>query len=286
MQGFLNSLAILVLGCGAAIRAAAQTGTGTGIDPADRHAWSENAGWVNAAPTNGGLIVRFDGTSGYLSGYAWSENLGWIKFGGNVPGPYGNDTAAHWGVNIGSDGRLAGYAWAENAGWIKFGPEQGDARIDLVTGRFEGHAWGENIGWISFKGISPWYNVRSLAWASQAHGAPNWWLDHYGVTEDYDDGDGMPAWAEYVADTDPTNARSYFRIAAVSPLPVDTVTFMSSARRYYTLQRCTDLCTGPWSNTVDQTGIPGTGGLTSLCDTNPAPEAFYRVDVHVTPPGP
>lgn len=285
MKRVIHTLAIGALACGWIARAVAQTGPATGIDPADKHAWSENSGWLNAAPTNGGVVVHFDGTSGYLSGYAWSENLGWVKFGGNVPGPYGNDTAINWGVNIAPDGSLAGYAWAENAGWIKFGPEQGHARIDLLTGRFEGRAWGENIGWISFKGTSPWYNVRTLAWDTQAHGAPNWWLDHYRITEDDDEGDGVPAWAEYVADTDPTNAQSFFRIAAVSNSPSDTVYFASSARRYYTLQRCADPSDGLWSNTVDQTDIPGTGGTASLCDTNPAPHSVYRVEVRTGPPG-
>lgn len=41
------------------------------------YAWSENAGWINFAPTGGGVSVN---GSGNLYGYAWGENMGWISF--------------------------------------------------------------------------------------------------------------------------------------------------------------------------------------------------------------
>lgn len=41
------------------------------------YAWSENAGWINFAPSGGGVTVD---TAGNLKGYAWGENLGWISF--------------------------------------------------------------------------------------------------------------------------------------------------------------------------------------------------------------
>jgi len=44
-------------------------------------------------------------------------------------------------------------------------------------------------------------------------------------------------WQEYVADTDPTNIVSYFRITAISNLPPWRVYFESSANRRYTLTR-------------------------------------------------
>ena len=50
------------------------------IDPADKHAWGENIGWVNfdtasAAPDQ----ARFDSAASRFRGYAWGENVGWIN---------------------------------------------------------------------------------------------------------------------------------------------------------------------------------------------------------------
>lgn len=50
---------------------------------------------------------------------------------------------------------------------------------------------------------------------------PHWWLAQYGLpTNDvgalYDDGDGMPAWQEYVADTDPTNKDSVLSMIGIT----------------------------------------------------------------------
>lgn len=42
------------------------------------YAWSENAGWINFAPSGGG--VSLDNTTGELKGYAWGENIGWLSF--------------------------------------------------------------------------------------------------------------------------------------------------------------------------------------------------------------
>ncbi len=38
-------------------------------------------GWINFAPTNGGVTVS---EAGDFSGYAWGENIGWIKFNGTA----------------------------------------------------------------------------------------------------------------------------------------------------------------------------------------------------------
>lgn len=70
------------------------------------YAWGENVGWINLAPTNGG-IAR-DG-SGNLSGYAWGEGVGWVNF---------NPT--NGGVSIDSEGFFHGHAWSDSRGWISF----------------------------------------------------------------------------------------------------------------------------------------------------------------------
>ena len=41
------------------------------------YAWGENVGWIDFAPTGGGVSAN---SSGDLYGYAWGENIGWLSF--------------------------------------------------------------------------------------------------------------------------------------------------------------------------------------------------------------
>ena len=119
------------------------------IDPANRFAWSENLGWINAQPSGpGGPGVQV--SDGGLTGYLWSENAGWISVSGSV-----------YGVANDGCGTLAGHAWSENTGWINFAPATcgGDptcgVKIDPANGNFSGRAWSENAGWIAFAATGP-----------------------------------------------------------------------------------------------------------------------------------
>jgi len=133
------------------------------IDPANNFAWSENAGWINFAPANGGVTVSRAG----LSGYAWAENIGWIKLAA-LGSTYGNTTTNDWGVKLVGK-TLQGFAWSENAGWINFAPTQGGG-VTISNGWFNGYAWSENVGWVQFQNASPAYGVRTTAslWAATA----------------------------------------------------------------------------------------------------------------------
>ncbi|MBW1788597.1 MAG: IPTL-CTERM sorting domain-containing protein [Deltaproteobacteria bacterium] len=125
------------------------------IDGTFKYACSENCGWVNFSPTNGGVTVH----NTHLSGYAWAANIGWIKL-GYGPGPYKNNAADNWGVNRDrGTNALSGFAWSENAGWINFNPTNSKVTIDPRTGKFDGYAWGENLGWIHFKSPVGLYGV-------------------------------------------------------------------------------------------------------------------------------
>jgi len=124
------------------------------IDPSDKYAWSENAGWVNFLPSDGGATVYDD----HLEGFVWSENVGWIRLGGDTgggtPNYYANDSSSNYGVNNDGAGNLSGYAWSENVGWINFYPTHSQVTIDPSTGDFDGYAWAENVGWIHFQNAS------------------------------------------------------------------------------------------------------------------------------------
>jgi hypothetical protein len=73
------------------------------------YAWGSTLGWINMAPSGGGVSVNI--SSGAMSGYAWSGTSGYINF---APTSYG--------VTINSSGELNGHAWAGGpaGGWIKF----------------------------------------------------------------------------------------------------------------------------------------------------------------------
>ncbi|MCX6912116.1 MAG: hypothetical protein NT167_03510 [Verrucomicrobia bacterium] len=114
------------------------------------------------------------------------------------------------------------------------------------------------------------------------NGTPLWWLAKYALaTNDagalYDEGDGVPAWMEYMADTDPTNAASYFRMTGVTNLPPWTIYFDSSSDRAYTLSWCSNLVDGIWTNVPGQESREGVGGLDQMQDTNTSPGRFYRL---------
>ena len=98
------------------------------------------------------------------------------------------------------------------------------------------------------------------------------------------DTDGMTNLEEHRANTDPTNPASCFRIMTVSMTPSGCrVSFPSSASRYYTLQRRADLLIGDWTDVPDMTGVPGTGAILWLQDTNGGSRQFYRVEATLSP---
>jgi hypothetical protein len=103
------------------------TTNGTAVTVTDTaitgNAWGESFGWINFAPTNGGVANSVAvNTYGQLSGYAWGENTGWINF-----GPFTDPAIAGTGLEVrlvSSSGAtfssFSGYAWSQNFGWIQF----------------------------------------------------------------------------------------------------------------------------------------------------------------------
>lgn len=69
------------------------------------YAWGESLGWINFAPTNGGVV---NNGSGVLSGSAWGQGAGWINF-----------APTNGGVSI-VNGFFQGHAWSQNYGWVEF----------------------------------------------------------------------------------------------------------------------------------------------------------------------
>ena len=247
-------------------------GQTTAMDPAARHAYSENTGWINLGPSNviNALEVKFDGTQGVLRGFAWGENIGWINF----------PTNGHGGVSINAAGKLSGYAWGENVGWIHFPTNSnGGVSINTASGEFSGYAWGENIGWIRFNSTN--HGVRTLAFNRQGQGTPNWWLDHHRVGETHDAGDGVAAWEKYIMDVSPTNTGNGLVVTAITNQGLVQVAFApASTRRFYTLKRTEDPGANPaWVAVPGQTRVAGLGTAQALVDTNAGSKALFAIAV-------
>ena len=129
------------------------------VQPAQRWAWAENAGWVDARPLEGGG-PGLHAEDGVISGWLWSSNAGWISAhclntGSCDETPYGlrlDEAPGMPGLL-----RLSGYLWSENAGWIvahctttqSCDEVDYGLHVDRASGLIDGYAWSENLGWIS-----------------------------------------------------------------------------------------------------------------------------------------
>ena len=113
------------------------------------------------------------------------------------------------------------------------------------------------------------------------HDTPEWWLAEYGWTNDFDaaaladdEPDGFPAWQEYVADTDPTNALSYPRIDWIEAEGTNPprILWPASSNRVYQIHWADGDPTAPWS--TQQLFL----GAAEWTDTNaPHPIRLYRI---------
>jgi hypothetical protein len=117
---------------------------------------------------------------------------------------------------------------------------------------------------------------------------PTSWFLSYGldpnnpyVAGENPDGDAYTTYQEWLADTNPTNAQSFFHIEAITASSPVTIYFQSSSNRLYTLRYTTNIQPTTWTNVPGQIDVPGNGGMDSLTDaTNDTPK-FYRLGVRV-----
>ncbi len=114
--------------------------------------------------------------------------------------------------------------------------------------------------------------------AVTAQGTPHWWLEEHGLATDQTDtdGDGLDAWEEYIAGTDPTLASSTLAIDPdVQALETGfIVKWPSATNRIYDLQSSTNLMAGFQTLEADITATPPENNYT---DTTKQAEGFYRV---------
>ena len=118
---------------------------------------------------------------------------------------------------------------------------------------------------------------------------PEWWLDsHYPGTNDFNnaslsdtDGDGMAAWQEFRAGTDPTNVFSLFEIVNVQSDPSGHMVYWSSVTdRLYAVYKSTNLLAS-WTNPPVTNNVSGDSSGTNIyIDMGTIDErAYYRIKV-------
>lgn len=119
-------------------------------------------------------------------------------------------------------------------------------------------------------------------------GTPVPWLIDNGFTSDFEaaelsdpDGDGVPTWQEYQANTDPNDKDSAFLVRefGFDQYGRRQLTFPTSLNRFYRVEYSEDLVN--WA--VIQENIPGTGGDVSVVDPQyptGIEQRYYRLSVY------
>ena len=117
---------------------------------------------------------------------------------------------------------------------------------------------------------------------------PEWWLAQYGWTNNFQsaatndlDGDGMPAWAEYIADTNPTNAASHLAIVDLSIVSNQVhITWTGGSNAWQYVECTPSLASQQWLPVF--TNAPPTATTSTFTPTGAiiAPNQFYRVKAH------
>jgi hypothetical protein len=134
-----------------------------------------------------------------------------------------------------------------------------------------------------------------MAIAVSTNGTPFSWLSSFGLGDGGwnrdavadQDGDGMPAWQEYIAGTDPTNQGSSLFFTGVSGIvaPNDAgagfvIQWPSVSNRYYNLDRATNLAAGGFEPIAME--IPATPPDNVYTDiVEGLDSALYRIRVNL-----
>ena len=123
---------------------------------------------------------------------------------------------------------------------------------------------------------------------SQGPSIPSGWWARHGLADTNTlsgdiDHDGWDNYREYLADTDPDDAASFFQGASIAPAGADTRTLTidpsSSIRLYDVLWKTSLLDRTPWQPFGP--GTMGTGGRLEIPVTNSAANTYYRTTVRV-----
>lgn len=129
-------------------------------------------------------------------------------------------------------------------------------------------------------------NVMNPTGDLDSDGIPNYWEQQYGTTTGLvasadSDSDGFSNYQEYIADTNPTNAASFFENTGLLTLDNQTFYFNgSTARQYQVFYTTNDLADTNLAWLAAHTNLVwGTGTNSSITVTNTEDTVFYRLRV-------
>jgi hypothetical protein len=120
-----------------------------------------------------------------------------------------------------------------------------------------------------------------------AAGTSDEWKAHFFASSTSDlaadnadpDHDGVPNWSEYLAGTDPTDAKSFLHLQGVRKDSTSTAiafNWLSAPGKTYRVETSPSLSNGPW--TVLANDLIGDGKIQQWIQTNPtASSQFYRI---------
>ncbi|MGD9611538.1 MAG: Calx-beta domain-containing protein [Kiritimatiellia bacterium] len=162
----------------------------------------------------------------------------------------------------------------------------------VVDVRTNGVSLGASCGTASFSFVwGPIVSTGTLeavfAENLAAHGTPEWWLAGHGFSNDFDlaeltdlDFDGMPAWQEFRANTDPGSDLSLLQIEEIAPATDGNETVLrwqSASNRVYSVWRSAALPDG--FGLLVATNLPADPPLNVYTDRiDGAATRFYRIE--------
>ena len=137
---------------------------------------------------------------------------------------------------------------------------------------------------IHFTVLAPQFVRASFLAETTRTGVPHLWLAAFGLGNDWEaaaledvDGDGMPAWAEWLADTDPTDARSYLALTGLAlENDLGRIRWIGGHARTQVLEFATSPA-GPWRPVA--TNLPPTPITNTVMLPITGDAGFYRLRI-------
>jgi hypothetical protein len=144
---------------------------------------------------------------------------------------------------------------------------------------FDNDSIATNFTWMNVQAAGALVATFTAQVASDPAGTPYWWLAQYGLTNfnaeavDDQDKDGLSAWQEYIAGTDPTNIASSFRIVEN---PRNVLNWNAASGRLYSVYCSTNLLNGFQSLATDIAAPQS-----SYTNVTTVPNANYQIRVRM-----